>query len=138
MAQATTEAPPARAAVKRSPPTPKALQAGSPKPPAPGKTSRLPGALAAELVAAEARYQRTKRAHEKAKTKRREMIDQVIPKVVLGEWVKVRDWLIRITMQPSGDSFSLSEYLKHHPLTPEMAPYVTESTDSPRLWIKPG
>lgn len=90
-----------------------------------------------ELVAAQAKYDRTKRELEAAKTERDRLIAKHMPKFPIGEWITVGGWVLRITMQPGGDRFKLGDYLKHHKLTAAMRPFITPGGESPRLWIKP-
>lgn len=90
-----------------------------------------------DLVAAQARYDKCKRATEKAKKDRDELLNRIVPKVEIGEWFTAAGWVIRITMQRGGDRFRLSDFLSKHKLTKQMEPFVSEGGESPRLWIKP-
>lgn len=90
-----------------------------------------------ELVAAQARYDKAKRELEQARQERDEQLAKLLPKIELGRWITVAGWVLRVTMQRSGDRFRLSEYLEHHKLTAAMKPYISPGAESPRLWLKP-
>ena len=89
------------------------------------------------LVRAQARYTQAKRDVDAARDARDKLIDKLEHKLELGKWVVAAGFGFRLTLQQSGQRFSLSEYLKRHKLTKDMEPFVSESTENRRLWIEP-
>jgi hypothetical protein len=97
---------------------------------------RLRPEHARDLAAADAKVHRAKRAFEKAKADRQELINRHRARLPLGEWIRAAGKVIRLTRPTSGRSFSLTGYLEHHTLTPEMEPFVGEGREYDRLDVK--
>jgi hypothetical protein len=89
------------------------------------------------LARADARYKKAKRALEEAEAERKALIAKARPKVKLGEWVTAGGWAIKITVQNSGERFSLKDFREAgYKVTAAMRKFVSEGSDSPRLTVE--
>ncbi|MGP0051269.1 MAG: hypothetical protein ACLPZR_20825 [Solirubrobacteraceae bacterium] len=92
------------------------------------------------LVRADVRYRNARRKAEKAEAERKALIATAVGKVMaaklLGEWITARGWRIRIRQQSSGDSFSLAKYREKYKVTKQMAEFIHEGSESPRLDVE--
>jgi hypothetical protein len=103
---------------------------------APSPRPKLSARECRALARADTKYKKAQRAEKKAKGERQVLIEKARAKVTLDEWVIAGGWAIKITEQNSGQRFSLKDFLEAgHKVTTAMRKFISDGTDSPRLWV---
>lgn len=84
---------------------------------------------AIKLARAQLAYKDTKRAHERAKAERNELLQQYKDRLPLKEWITVAGYRFRRSIRSTGERFSLKAYREAgHKVTKAMEPHVSEGS----------
>jgi len=100
-------------------------------------TKRLTRLQVEQIRAVEARVAKCKRQLEVALEERIEVRDRYRDRLPANEAVEAGGCLIKRIVKSTGQRFRLSEYLRHHRLTKQMRPFVTEPGTSEQWDVKP-
>jgi hypothetical protein len=85
----------------------------------------------------EAQVKRAEAQLREAKAERQKLRDRYWPLCPVDVELDVGGYLLKASMRQIAKSFSLVEYEKHHPVTPEMEPFVKDGGRYQALAIKP-